>query len=319
MSSTSSADGGTTSDPVGAGRGGRRRTVVPYDFRRPQTFNREHARALEIANETFARQFSTVLSTTLRSVSPVGLASVSQRTYDEHVRTMANPSYLAVLDLAPLPGQSLLHLPLDVVMAIVDRLLGGPGSGRYPQRALSDIEDALIRNLMARVLRELNYAYESLAALDATVARQESNPQFVQVAAPSDMVVVSTFDIRVGAYAGQATLGIPLRSLQSALDAVTAGTSRSPARGGEGSGLRLALDARVADAPVEVSVRFGTVPLRSSDIVGLQPGDVVPLHHPVAAPLTVAVAGVPRFSAVAGRHGSRLACLIVDPNSEEHR
>ena len=33
-------------------------TVVPYDFRRPNKFNREHQRALQIASETFARQFT---------------------------------------------------------------------------------------------------------------------------------------------------------------------------------------------------------------------------------------------------------------------
>ena len=40
-------------------------SVVPYDFRRPNKFNREHQRALQIASETFARQFTTVLSLSL--------------------------------------------------------------------------------------------------------------------------------------------------------------------------------------------------------------------------------------------------------------
>ena len=39
-------------------------TPVVYDFRRPNKFTREHVRALQIASETFARQFTTALSTT---------------------------------------------------------------------------------------------------------------------------------------------------------------------------------------------------------------------------------------------------------------
>src|SRR3546814_14177764 len=101
---------------------------VPYDFRRPNKFNRDHVRALEIVGETFARQFTTVLSTSLRAVSQVQLVSVGQLTYDEYVRETDNPTFLGVIALDPLPGSSLLHIPLDIVMAMVDRFLGGTRS-----------------------------------------------------------------------------------------------------------------------------------------------------------------------------------------------
>ncbi|MDQ1517043.1 MAG: flagellar motor switch protein FliM, partial [Actinomycetota bacterium] len=55
-------------------------TPVAYDFRRPNKFTREHVRALQIAHETFARQFTTVLSTTLRTVSQVQARGIGQLT-----------------------------------------------------------------------------------------------------------------------------------------------------------------------------------------------------------------------------------------------
>ena len=61
-------------------------TPVVYDFRRPNKFTREHVRALQIASETFARQFTTVLSTTLRTVSQVQAKGIHQLTYDEYIR-----------------------------------------------------------------------------------------------------------------------------------------------------------------------------------------------------------------------------------------
>ena len=104
-------------------------TPVAYDFRRPNKFTREHVRALQIASETFARQFTTVLSTTLRTVSQVQAKGIHQLTYDEYIRDVPNPTYLAILSLPPLAGASIFHLPLPVVMTAVDRLLGGPGAG----------------------------------------------------------------------------------------------------------------------------------------------------------------------------------------------
>ena len=74
-------------------------TPVAYDFRRPNKFTREHVRALQIASETFARQFTTVLSTTLRAVSQVQAKGIHQLTYDEYIRDIPNPTYLAILSL----------------------------------------------------------------------------------------------------------------------------------------------------------------------------------------------------------------------------
>jgi flagellar motor switch protein FliM len=305
---------------VAPGGGERRQTnaqVVPYDFRRPNKFNREHIRAFEIANETFARQFTTVLSTTLRTVSQVSLLSVSQLTYDEYVRSLPNPSYLAILALDPLPGAATFHLPLPVVMTAIDRLLGGTGEGYYPERPLTDIEDVLIRDLMARVLHELSYAWESITELEARVVQQESNPQFVQIAAPSDMVVTIAFDVRVGGQHGEATLCIPFTSLQPALDAITEGSLVANRTRTSADTMRHAVATRLADVPLDVSVRFDEVHLASSDIVNLQVGDVIPLRHPVGSALTVSVAGEPRFHALAGRNGKRLACRIIDPNAKD--
>lgn len=296
----------------------RSRRPLPYDFRRPNKFNREHVRALQIVNETFARQFSTVLSTTLRAVSPVQADPIAQMTYDEFIREVPNPSHLVVLSLAPLAGASIFHLPLSVAMAAVDRLLGGTGAGRLPNRALTDIEASLVRNLLSRVLRELAYAFESLTTVEASVIHQESNPQFAQIASPTDMVIVLGYDIRIGGTGGQATLCIPFASLQPVLDEVT-GNARLAGRVATDPGaVRAALAGSIEDAPMPVTVRFPQITLSMAEIVDLQPGDVVPLHHPTDAALDVSVAGIRRFSAKPGRRGKRLACQVTNIETKDH-
>ena len=75
----------------------------------------------------------------------------------------------------------------------------------------------------------------------------------------------------------------------------------------------------LASAPIDVTVRFRPVRMRSEDIVGLSPGDVVPLAHPVTAPLTVTVNDTTFAHAVPGNQGSRLACLVVPAPKEDSR
>ena len=288
------------------------RAPVRYDFRRPNKFNREHVRALQIANETFARQWTTLLSSTLRAVSQVSLRKIEQLTYDEYIREIPNPSYLAVLALRPLAGTAVLHLPLPVVMAAVDRLVGGPGSAKQPRRAVTEIEASLLRTLMTRVLRELAYGFESLTQIEPSLVHQEANPQFAQIAAASDMVVVVEYDVRIASTGGVASLCIPFNSLQPVLDELTANALEAGRMSVDPLGLRLSLEERLNDAPLPVAVRFTQVTMTAAEIVALTPGDLVSLHHHVDTPLDIAVSGVSRFQGRAGRRGKRLACLVLD-------
>jgi len=293
-------------------------TPLSYDFRRPNKFTREHVRALQIASETFARQFTTVLSTTLRTVSQVQAKGIHQLTYDEYIREVPNPTYLAILSLPPLAGASIFHLPLPMVMTAVDRLLGGPGSGLAVTRPPTEIEQSLTRDLLGRVLRELAYAFESLTALEPVVIHQESNPQFAQIGSPSDMVIVFVYDLRIGGLAGEATLCVPFASLQPVLDDVAANSLLAGRVEADADSVRGALAGRMGGAPVTVTVSFQPVALTLSDIVDLRPGDVLPLDHRVNEPLEVSVGGVPRFTARPGLRGKRLACVITSIAEKEN-
>ena len=103
---------------------------------------------------------------------------------------------------------------------------------------------------------------------------------------------------------------MPLSTLGPALDSFAVSAPS------EGEAAEQASAAAVAGnlmhAAIDVSVRFDTVSLTSADILDLQVGDVVPLHHSTSKPLTVLASGVHCLSASPGRRGKRLACVIVD-------
>ena len=143
-----------------------------------------------------------MLATTLRAGASCAFGKVEQLTYDEYVRSLPNPSYMVILSLNPLPGAALLQFPLPITFAAVDRLLGGTGDAASPKRPLTEIEQNLMRSVVDRALRELEYAYETLVRVEAEIVQQEFNPQFAQIAAPSDMVLVVSFEMRIGEKSG---------------------------------------------------------------------------------------------------------------------
>jgi len=112
------------------GTTGRTRRGAPrtYDFRRPTKLSREHVRVLQIAQEAFARQATTILTTFLRAGARLELNGIEQFSYDDYVQTLPNPIFISTFSLEPMAGKGMLAYPLDMAMAVVDHMLGVPGS-----------------------------------------------------------------------------------------------------------------------------------------------------------------------------------------------
>lgn len=283
-----------------------------FDFRRPNKLSRDHVRNLQIIHETFARQLTTVLSSTLRAVSQVSVLSIEQLAYDEYVRDTPNPSHMSILSLEPLPGVAVLQFPLSTAMTIVDLMLGGHGASSALERPLTEIERGLVRTIIDRALAELAYAFESVAEIHPMVLGHESNPQFAQVAAPSDMTVVIMFDVKIGNEVNVASLCFTYSALQPILDTIAAAATHAQAGRHDLELARQRVSSRLLDVPVDLAIEFAPTTLTSAEILDLQVGDVVPLGHSTARPLTGSVGGNPTFRVRPARAGKRLACQIVD-------
>jgi flagellar motor switch protein FliM len=303
-----------TSEPETAQVGRRVRSEPrPFDFRQQNKLSREHVRTLQIVQETFCRGFSTMLASHLRTIARVSLKSIEQHSYDDYVRVLPNPTLLTLLSMAPLPGAAILQLPTEIAYCAVELLLGGKGSDEQPARSFSDLELLLLRNVIERALPELRYAFEPVVATEPTVMSQESNPQFAQIAAPTDIVIVVSYDIQVEGVSGVATMCIPFSSLQSHLDALSATSLYGTQSVGGAEQSHQRLSEHLALVPVEVAARFRQLEMPARAIFNLAVGDVISLNHPVDEPLTLAVDGVPTFYARIGRRNRRLAVLVEGP------
>lgn len=298
-----------------AGARGRRSADGPelYDFRRPTKLSREHTRTLQMVFETFARQYTTLLTSTLRAAAQIGLISIEQLTYDEYISGLTNPTLMVTMTVDPLPGVGVLEFSIGSAMACVDHLLGGRGAADQPERPLTEIETSLLKDLLVRILHELRYAFEGLVSLDPQVDAFEYNPQFAQVASPSDLVLVASFDMRIGETETIATVCLPFAPTLGLLEANSNQHISSARERQLRENAAATLAARMEDVHVEVTVRFDSSITHPESLVDLQIGDVVPLGHSTAVPLTVRAADVVFAHATPGSAGRRLAVLVVDP------
>jgi flagellar motor switch protein FliM len=295
-----------------AGPGGRSRRGEPrtYDFRRPTKLSREHVRVMQIAQEAFARQATTILTTFLRAGARLELGGIEQFSYDDYVGTLPNPSFITTFSMEPLAGKGLLAFPLDIAMSMVDHMLGGSGAAAQPNRPMTAMETSITNHLLERLLDEFAASLATVTAIQPVLIGREYNPQLAQAASGSDTVMVASFAMAVGSREGEATVVLPFSSFAQALNnAASPQLSESALRKRQKA--REALTARLNLVPVDVSVRFAPLTVSSSDLLSLAVDDVLLLRHPRDSPLEVTTNDVTFAYAIASNHRRRLAASIV--------
>ncbi len=147
------------------------RKIKIYDFKRPDKFSKDQIRTVSIMHETFARQTTTALSSQLRSLAHVHVASVDQLTYEEFIRSIPNPTTIAVINMDPLKGSAILEIDPAVTFSIIDRLFGGQGEGAKFTRELTDIEASVIEGIIVRILGNLREAWATVIDLRPGLGR----------------------------------------------------------------------------------------------------------------------------------------------------
>lgn len=294
----------TAPGAVSAARGTASRQVEVYDFLRPTTLAREHSRVLELAFETFARQWGTQLTAKVRVLSQVTCEQVLMTTYDEFAASLPATTAMVLCPLEGASAKAVIQFPSSAALGWVTHMLGGNPAGQtLPERKFTPVEQALVRRLMDDALEDLRYSLGSLLVAPISVGGFQYNSQFAQAAAKSDLMIVAVFEIRVGEASAPATLAIPAEVLLPQLGEANPTSTTANARE--------LIDSQLAAVPVDVSLQFLPARVLPSVVLDLQVGDLVPLPHPEHRPLDVTVGGEPIGRAAVGANGSRLAGIIV--------
>ncbi len=257
----------------------KKRSTEPqrYDFRSPTKLSKEQVWTLQMIHENLAKRLTAFLSVYLRSKVQVTLSTLEQGTYAVFVADMPNPTITFIVRLLPLPGRTILGMGPDLALAIIDRMLGGAGKLRTWSRELTNLENALLRKAVQKILAELAGAWSNVVQLDPKIEGVVMNPLFAGVAFPSDSSLLAVFDVFFEESPGTMTILIPFSVLDPIAQDLSAGMwGRRPESGAATKSVHLKhMAAHLARIKIPVSVRLTTLQLDLKDLIHLQPGDVL--------------------------------------------
>lgn len=293
----------------------------PYDFRRPDKFVKEQLRTINKIHENFSRTVTTSLSTMLRTMVSVQVISVDQITYEEYIRSVPNPSVISVFDVGgDLKGNAVFEINPSLALAMIDRLFGGTGKALSKSRPLTAIEENVIKKIIARLLNDLTEAWQQFVSIEPKIELMESNPQFTQIAPPTAMVLLITFEVRVHDTEGTSNICFPHIVLEPILEKLNVQFLYSSINKIESEGNASKLEESLKKAKIPLVVELGRTEISVSDFLSLNINDVIILKKSTSDLLDVHAGGRLKFKGNPGLVDNKLAVAIaqvVRENEEE--
>lgn len=274
--------------------------VKDYDFKRPAKFSKEHLRTLEIIYEHYGRLISTNLPVYLRKNIQVTVASSETVTFSEFTNALSNPVILGIVDFKPLSGNVIMELSPNLGFAMIDRMLGGQGMPLEKSRDFSEIEMTILQRLLVICMQLMREPWRNVIDINPMMERIETNAQFAQVIAPSDMIAIVSMSVKIGEVEGLMNICLPYFTLEDVMDKLNTKYWFSTMQKDDTVDYEEHIESLIKRIDVPVKAVLGKSQVAVNDFLNLQVGDIIRLDTRVDSEMNVYVGNIKKFTALPG-------------------
>jgi flagellar motor switch protein FliM len=301
---------GRLPEDTGADRS-RQRRMRTVDFTRPTKFTSDQERRIRRALETFCRTASTRLSAELRMPLELEVINVSQLTWGNAHAQVPSRSVSCLIDVPDVPTRMLLSAELNLVLSAIELLLGGAGAhdgARQRDRRLTDIDWALARHFLDRLIAQLSIVWQDIAEVGLGLAGLDMHLETAQTAPVSEPTLGLTIEARMDRDSSTLALLLPFSAIAPVAHRFSSREDASSEDPRETAAVRDAV------GRVEMTVRaeVAAVDLPIEQVLALQPGHVLRLDARADDGVTLYADAVPMHRALPGRSGGRRAVQVTD-------
>lgn len=282
--------------------------IRDYDLASQERIVRGRMPTMEVINERFARNIRIGLFNLIRKSPEVAIGGIKVQKFSAFLREIVVPTNFNIMTVKPLRGSGLIVCEPNLVFAVIDSLFGGAGKfhTRIEGRDFSPTEQRVIQRLVETVTAEYRKAWHGIYPLELEYQRSEMQPQFANIATPSEIVVSTSFTLEIGDTSGAVHFCIPYSTLEPIRD-VLYSTIQGDASEPDRRWVNL-LKHQIQAAEVELIAELATAPATVEQLLSFKPGDFIELD---LEPLVHAkIDGVPIFDCHYGTAKGRYAIKI---------
>lgn len=291
--------------------------ISVYNFAKPSKFNKEQLKTLEIIFESFGRNVSSFLTGYLRTPVTMQVNDSEQVSYTEFSNSLLNPVILGILDFSPFKGSVIAELSSNLGYCIIDRILGGTGKYKGNTGEFTEIETRLITKVMEQIISFLGEAWAQVCEVNPKVEKVETNSQFAQVIAPTEMIALITLKINIGEEEGSMNFCIPHIVIEPIVANLNTKNWFSHMGEDDETEYRSTVEKQLEDTFIPISVIVGKTNITVDEFINIQVGDVIPLDSYITSNLRVNIGNKTKFYAKPGISKGKNAVQITSVIGKE--
>jgi len=290
--------------------------IREYDLASQERIVRGRMPTMEIINERFARNIRIGLFNLIRKSPEVSIGGIKVQKYSAFLREIVVPTNFNLVSVKPLRGSGLIVCDPALVFAVIDALFGGAGKfhTRIEGRDFSPTEQRVILRLVECIAAEYKKAWVGIYPVELEYQRSEMQPQFANIATPSEIVVATSFTLEIGETTGTVHFCVPYSTFEPIRD-VLYSTMQGDATEPDRRWVNL-LKHQIQAAEVELVVELAQAPATVEQLLSFKPGDFVELD--LDPMIQAKVDGVPVFDChygtANGRYSIKIDRLLTSSN-----
>jgi flagellar motor switch protein FliM len=282
--------------------------VRPYEIASQERIVRGRMPTMEIISERFARNIRVALFNFIRKSPEVSIGGIKVQKYSAFLREIIVPTNFNIVSVKPLRGSALIVCEPTLIFAVIESLFGGSGKyhTRIEGREFSPTESRIILRLVELITTEYQKAWQGIYPLELEYQRSEMQPQFANIATPSEIMVATSFTLEIGDSTGAIHFCIPYSTLEPIRDVLYStmqGDSGEPDR----RWVNL-LKEQIKSADVELVAELATAPATVEQLLAFKVGDFIELD--LQPGIEAKISGVPVLECHYGISNGRYALKV---------
>ncbi len=289
-----------------------------YDFTSPKKFTKDQLKSLNTLYENVGRTLAVYFTGIARSLCEIEVLSVDEERYSEFNNALPESTLVAIISLDPLDtsydgSTVLMEFPTSFGFLLLDRLMGGSGRVFAPDRDYTEIEISLLEYVLNNVAKYLQDAWSNYFPVNLRLQNIETNGRMLQAYSQQDVVAIVTLDVKNEFQSSLVNVCMAAGSLEKIVDSFSPKFSHAqkqldPQKEEKRKNVMMGY---LKESDLEVEAVLETCQMNLSDIVSLQPGDVIALNKRINTDISINVEGMPWATARLGEMGDNMAIRIV--------
>jgi flagellar motor switch protein FliM len=263
---------------------------------------------MEIVNERFARNLRIGLFNFIRRSPEISVGPVQVQRYSAFLRELAVPTNFNIMAIRPLRGSGLIVCEPALVFGVIDTLYGGIGKfqTRIEGRDFLATEQRVINRLVDVISEEYKKAWRGIYPLELDYQRSEMQPQFANIATPSEIVISTSFQLEIAEITGSIHFCMPYATMEPIRDVLYSST--------QGDSIEVdrrwvtVLTREIQAAEVTLVAELAKADATVEELLAMKPGDFIELERQQR--IEASVDGVPVFECQYGTHNAKYALRI---------